>query len=117
MTDISLENDGVNLALSAYGPADAEPLLFLHGMSLSRDTWEDIAFRLMGRLRVWILDFRGHGHSDRASSYEIRDFLSDAETALTAIGRPTIVVGHSLGGCIAGLYGTKRRSESASDPS
>jgi len=31
--------------------------------------------------------------------------VSDAETALAAIGRPAIVVGHSLGACVAGVLG------------
>src|SRR3974390_1850210 len=30
-------------------------------------------------------------------------YVSDAETALAAIGRPAIVVGHSLGACVAGV--------------
>ena len=103
MTDITLDNRGTKLAASVYGAADAEPLLFLHGLSLCRDTWEEIALRLMSRHQVWTLDFRGHGHSDRASSYELADYISGAEKILGAIGRPTIIVGHSLGGCVAGV--------------
>jgi pimeloyl-ACP methyl ester carboxylesterase len=103
MTDITIANGSTKLAASIYGPPDAEPILFLHGLSLSRDTWEEIAQRLPSRYRVWTLDFRGHGHSDRASSYELADYVSDAEAALGAIGRTTIVVGHSLGGCVAGV--------------
>ncbi|MGP8120068.1 MAG: alpha/beta fold hydrolase [Xanthobacteraceae bacterium] len=103
MTDITLDNSGTRLALSVYGAAEAEPVLFLHGISMSRDTWEEIALRLMNRYQVWTLDFRGHGHSGHASSYEAADYTSDAETALAAIGRPAVVVGHSLGGCVAGM--------------
>jgi len=103
VTDLTLSNNGTKLAASFYGPADAVPILFLHGISMSRDTWEEIAFRLMGRYQVWTLDFRGHGHSGQASSYQLADYVSDADTALAAIGRPAIVVGHSLGGCVAGV--------------
>lgn len=103
MTDITLDNKGVKLAVSVHGQTDSEPILFLHGMSLSRDTWEEIAERLKNRHRVWTLDFRGHGHSDRASSYELADYVSDAETVLAAIERPAVIVGHSLGGCVAGV--------------
>src|SRR5580658_9546920 len=39
VTDITLDNNGIKLAASIYGPADGEPILFLHGISLSRDTW------------------------------------------------------------------------------
>lgn len=103
MTHITIINGSTKLAASIYGPPDAEPILFLHGVSLSRDTWEEIAQRLSSGYRVWTLDFRGHGHSDRASSYKLADYVSDAETALAAIGRPAIVVGHSLGGLVAGV--------------
>jgi pimeloyl-ACP methyl ester carboxylesterase len=102
MTDITIDNNGTKLAASTYGSADAEPILFLHGISNCRDTWEEIAQRLTSRHNVWTLDFRGHGHSDHASSYELADYVSDAAAVLAAIGRPTIVVGHSLGGCVAG---------------
>ena len=73
------------------------------GLAQSRDTWEELAFRLMSRYQVWTLDLRGHGHSDRASNYDLTSFVSDAEIVLEAIRQPTIVVGHSLGGCIAGV--------------
>ncbi|WP_076866209.1 alpha/beta fold hydrolase [Bradyrhizobium mercantei] len=103
MTDITLDNKGVRLAASVDGPPDGEPILFLHGLSLSRDTWQEIGARLSDRYRVWTLDFRGHGHSDRAASYALADYTSDAETTLAAIGRPAVIVGHSLGGCVAGV--------------
>lgn len=103
MTDITIDNGSVRLAASVYGPADAEPIVFLHGISLSRDTWEEIAQRLASRYLVWTLDFRGHGHSDWTPSYELAGYVADAEAVLAAIGRPAIVVGHSLGGCVAGV--------------
>ncbi|MCC8979673.1 alpha/beta fold hydrolase [Bradyrhizobium acaciae] len=103
MTDLSLDNNGIRLAASVAGPTDGEPILFLHGLSLSRDTWQEIGDRLRERYRVWTLDFRGHGHSDRAASYALADYVSDAQTALAAIGRPAVIVGHSLGGCVVGV--------------
>ncbi len=103
MTDLTLDNDGVRLAASVDGPTAGEPILFLHGLSLSRDTWQDIGSRLSDRYRIWTLDFRGHGHSDRATSYELAGYVSDAKAALAAIGRPAVIVGHSLGGCVAGV--------------
>jgi pimeloyl-ACP methyl ester carboxylesterase len=108
VTDITLNNGGTKLALSVYGPENDHPVLFLHGISLSRDSWEEVALSLRSRYQVWTLDFRGHGHSDRASSYTLADYQSDAETALRAIGRPTVVVGHSLGACVAGTLAQER---------
>jgi Alpha/beta hydrolase family len=99
MTDLTLANGNVRLAASADGPMDAVPILLLHGASASRDTWDETKQQLMDRYCVWTLNFRGHGHSDRAPNYNLAGYVSDAETALAAIGRPAIVVGHSLGGC------------------
>jgi pimeloyl-ACP methyl ester carboxylesterase len=101
MTDVTIDNDALRLAASVYGPAGAPDILCLHGLSGSRDTWEETVRRLDNRYRVWTLDFRGHGHSDRAESYRIADYVADAAAALSAIGRPTIVIGHSLGGVTA----------------
>jgi pimeloyl-ACP methyl ester carboxylesterase len=103
VTDITLDNNGLKLAASVDGPANGEPILFLHGMSMSRDTWNEIAEQLRTNHQVWTLDFRGHGHSDHALSYELADYVSDAKTVLAKIGRPTVIVGHSLGGCVAGM--------------
>ena len=63
MTDITLDNGGTKLAASICGPPDADAILFLHGLSSSRDTWEEIAQSLSSDYLVWALDFRGHGHN------------------------------------------------------
>jgi pimeloyl-ACP methyl ester carboxylesterase len=103
MTALTLSNGRLGLAASVYGRPDGPPLLFLHGLGLSRDTWEEGVKRLTDRYQVWTLDFRGHGHSDRAESYDLEGYRSDAETALAAIARPTLIAGHSLGAVVAGL--------------
>jgi pimeloyl-ACP methyl ester carboxylesterase len=72
MTDITIANGNTKLAASVYGSPAADPILFLHGISLSRDTWEEIAQRLSPTYRVWTLDFRGHGHSDRSPPAKTR---------------------------------------------
>jgi pimeloyl-ACP methyl ester carboxylesterase len=107
MTDITINNGGTRLAASTYGSADATPVLFLHGLALCRDTWDEMVAHLMDRYQIWTLDFRGHGHSGRASTYGLADYASDAEAALSAIGRPALVVGHSLGACVAGVLAQK----------
>jgi len=102
VTDLTLRNGSLGLAASVYGPDGAPPILFLHGLALSRDVWEEGVGRLVQSFQVWTLDFRGHGHSDYAPRYALADYVSDAAMALAAIGRPAAVVGHSLGGVVAG---------------
>jgi pimeloyl-ACP methyl ester carboxylesterase len=103
MNDLTIDNHGLALAASVYGPEGAPPVLFLHGISNARDTWFDWAMRCSDRYRVYTLDFRGHGHSARAAGYTIADYVSDAAAALAHIGEPTTVIGHSLGGVAAGV--------------
>lgn len=101
MSDITIRNGELRLAASVYGPIGAPDILCLHGLSSSRDTWEETVRHLEDRYRIWTLDFRGHGHSDRADSYLIDDYVADARAALDAIDRSTIIIGHSLGGVTA----------------
>ena len=82
MTDLTLVNRSLKLAASVHGAENAPPLLFLHGLALSRDTWEEGVARLGQSFQVWTLDFRGHGHSDYAAGYALADYVSDALTAL-----------------------------------
>ena len=68
MTDVTIYNGTLRLAASVHGPTVAPDVLCLHGISGSRDTWEETVCRLENRYRVWTLDYRGHGHSDRADT-------------------------------------------------
>ena len=102
MIDICIRAGEQKLAASVYGDAALPPVLLLHGIGMSRDSWFDTAMELCDHYRVWTLDFRGHGHSDPAASYLIGDYAKDAKAALEAIGRPAFVLGHSMGGVVAG---------------
>ena len=69
MTHVTLLNNETRLAASVHGRMDATPILLLHhGITMSRDTWDEITPRLRDRYCVWTIDFRGHGHSARASN-------------------------------------------------
>ena len=103
MTDITVWNNGLKFLASVYGPRSAQPILFLHGITNSRDTWLEAIERHQHRYCIWTLDFRGHSHSDRAQTYDLHDYVSDAQAALSAIGCQAVVIGHSLGGGVAGV--------------
>jgi pimeloyl-ACP methyl ester carboxylesterase len=107
---VQIHNDNVTLNLTEDGDPAAPPLLLLHGITSFGGTWEWIVPELAERFRVLRLDFRGHGASDRApDAYSSPGYVSDAIAACEqAIGRPCIVMGHSLGGVTAAIVMQQR---------
>lgn len=84
------------------------PLLFLHGFGNEAHVWDDYAPEAAGAYRTFALDHRGHGDSDWDSElrYGHLDMVDDVETVLAGLGIDRLVlVGHSLGGRIATLFG------------
>ena len=84
------------------GGLDPEaPLVLLHGATFRSEDWENIFPRLATRYRVIAYDARGHGKSGRGSSYTVGAMADDLQRVLAFVGRPAIVIGHSLGGATA----------------
>ncbi len=88
----------------AFGPANGEPLVWIHGVGRS---WHDAAPLLSGLMPCWSIvapDLRGHGGSAHTpGKYLIRDFLGDITSLLEQIERPAVIYGHSLGAMLAAL--------------
>jgi pimeloyl-ACP methyl ester carboxylesterase len=88
--------------------ADAVPVVLLHGQADSAWSMHWIAESLAERYRVYTLDQRGHGNSDRGA-YTVLHMVGDLRGAVDALDlRSPVVMGHSLGGQVAaqfcGLY-------------
>lgn len=84
------------------------PLLLIHGFSNEAHIWDDFAPTVAPHYRVLALDQRGHGESDwhPDAAYEYDDFAADLEAVVDGLGLERLVlVGHSLGGRVAMLYG------------
>jgi pimeloyl-ACP methyl ester carboxylesterase len=84
------------------------PMLLLHGYSNEAHIWDDFVPVVSSHYRVLALDLRGHGDSDwhPEGAYTYDDHVEDVEAIIEALGIDRIVVvGHSLGGRIAMLYG------------
>src|SRR4051794_17355161 len=82
---------------------DGAPLVLLHGYADSADTWRRTLDRLAraGR-RALALDMPGFGAADRLRPGPVLPQLDDfAAAAVEHVGQPAIVVGNSLGGCVA----------------
>jgi pimeloyl-ACP methyl ester carboxylesterase len=107
---MKIHNGAVELNVEVAGGEAAPPVLFLHGITNSVATWEWLVPKLSVDHRVIRLDFRGHGASARsAGTYRFGDYVSDAVAVCEqVIGRPTVVVGHSLGGGTAAALAQQR---------
>jgi pimeloyl-ACP methyl ester carboxylesterase len=85
------------------GPADARPLVLLHGLSDSGRTWNRVADRLAHKRRVIMPDLPGHGRSSRPdASYDVDFYARIMGGFVDALGLDELdLVGHSLGGGVA----------------
>jgi pimeloyl-ACP methyl ester carboxylesterase len=81
------------------------PLLLLHGLTFDRTTWRPIIERLGNDVRTVAVDLPGHGETGGAarSLWEVAADVHSLARELR-IDRP-IVVGHSMSGAIASIYG------------
>ena len=112
---------GTTIVYDLYEPP-AEPaglILVAHGVAEHAGRYHRVADLLVGLgLRVAIPDHRGHGRSGgkRLLARDLSEFTSDLETlrGLELVeGRPTYLLGHSMGGEIALDYALDHQSSLA----
>jgi pimeloyl-ACP methyl ester carboxylesterase len=87
----------------AASETSGPPILFLHGVTRRWQCFQPILPSFANSWKIFALDFRGHGNSDRVDSgYRVVDYVSDAvEFVRATIAEPTVVYGHSLGSMVA----------------
>ena len=91
--------DALRFRYRSWGDADADPLVFLHGVLMYADPYDSIAeqLSLTGR-RVILLDMRGHGQTDHSSDYSWEACEQDLERFWDELGLGAVdVVAHSWG--------------------
>jgi pimeloyl-ACP methyl ester carboxylesterase len=103
----------LKLCACAWGPEDGPPIVCLHGILDQGFSWELVARPLADEgYRVIAPDLRGHGLSDhvgKGGSYHILDFVADVDGIVQKVAdKPFVLVGHSMGAAIAGLYAGAR---------
>jgi pimeloyl-ACP methyl ester carboxylesterase len=104
-----LERDGVRLACRDFGGHGPAALL-LHGLAGHADEWAETARWLSERCRVFALDARGHGRSERLPHDVSRSaHVADAAFVIEELDLgPVVVMGQSLGGHAALLLAAQR---------
>ena len=94
---------GIRIHYAEQGDARGEPIILLHGYSDSWFSFSRVLTPLARDARVYALDLRGHGKTDKPmSGYLMGDLASDVIAFMDAKGivRATIV-GHSMGSLVA----------------
>lgn len=109
-TWFELARNGVRLACRDFG-GEGPPVLLLHGLAGHAGEWAETASWLTARARVYALDQRGHGRSERRPSDLSRAaHVADVIALVESLGSPrTILIGQSLGGQTAFLTAARRR--------
>src|SRR4051812_41589724 len=82
---------------------DGPPLLLLHGIGNSAQTWAGVIDQLAAEHTVLAPDLLGHGSSDKPrGDYSIAGYANGMRDLLSVLDLEQVtVVGHSLGGGIA----------------
>lgn len=86
----------------ADGGHDGPPIIFLHGLTSFWREYAPLLHQLTQFGHVYAPDLRGHGKSGRGHRYQPEDYARDIASFLQQhIGKPAVLVGHSLGALVA----------------
>lgn len=93
--------NGTPLGYDVQG--DGDPVVFIHGSWIDRQTWAFVAPQLADAFRVVTYDRRGHGESvPEPEGSTVHDDVADLAALITALDlAPAHIVGNSMGSCIA----------------
>jgi pimeloyl-ACP methyl ester carboxylesterase len=90
-----------------WGPADAVPIVLLHGWMDCGAAFQLLADQLPDDWPLLALDWRGYGRSARRSErYWFPDHVAELEAVLERLApdAPARLIGHSMGGTLAMMY-------------
>lgn len=93
------------------GIPGASPIVFVHGLGSSAETWSQCMEILGSQFEVLAVDLLGHGHSPVPEDPEAytRDLaLADLDEVLGTLPEPAVLVGHSLGGYLSLAHAVTR---------
>ena len=101
--------DGPAIAYDVAG--DGPPVVFVHGLTSFRQTWEPVTSLLARDFTCVRVDLRGHGESAAAPEYSMPSLVGDVQAVVEdlSLGEPAIV-GHSLGATVAAVYAAAHRA-------
>ena len=95
---------GLRLYYLDWGGSCDPQMLFLHDLGDSSRTWDVISSSFREEYRVYSVELRGHGHSDKPSApnYKFDDFYADIKNFASSVNlTQALVVGHGAGARLA----------------
>ena len=94
---------GIKMHYAEQGDASGAPVILLHGITDSWFSWSRVLPRLDTKYRVYALDLRGHGDTDKPQAgYAMKDFAADVIAFMDAMKiKKAVIVGHSMGSFVA----------------
>ncbi|QIZ76745.1 alpha/beta fold hydrolase [Ferrimonas lipolytica] len=103
------ELDGLTLAGQYWGDENAPLVVAVHGWLDNSESFAPIAPAMVaGGYQLLALDWTGHGysgHRGQAASYTFLEYLYELHQVLLQLPKkPVCLMGHSMGGILAGLY-------------
>lgn len=97
---------GIRTGYYTAGKPNGRPVVMLHGMSTSADSFREALHELSDDLWLIAPDIPGFGYSDDAEPYTMPHLVEWLAAFCEALDLPaTAVVGHSFGGTLAVDYG------------
>jgi pimeloyl-ACP methyl ester carboxylesterase len=99
--------NGLHYHTWQWGPTSGPAALLLHGWMDAGASFQLLADALPGHWRLIAPDWRGFGRTAWApGGYWFADYLADLDGLLQHLApdAPVLLIGHSMGGNIAGLY-------------
>ncbi|WP_373487139.1 alpha/beta fold hydrolase [Blastomonas sp.] len=110
LTRIALPT-GVELDVAITGPADAPPMILLHGFPESHRTWRFVMANFADRYRLIAPDQRGYAGSSKPAdidAYQPKHILADLIALADHLGIDGFtLVGHDWGGAMAWMAAIK----------
>lgn len=101
-----------SMAVELRGPRNAGPaVVFLHGLTASRATWQAVSALLQTRHRLVLVDLLSRGASAPAplARYDLESEAERVELVLDSLGvRRPVIAGHSHGAAIAVALAARR---------